>query len=114
MSISPAASATTLARRVKVTAVSPEIISIRVDAPQAAEAVADANAVTRTYIHYAESEQSLGDHTLVVLRPAVASTLRFPVRRVAIDGFAGLMAGLTIGTLAWRKQRRDWRDVQLV
>lgn len=112
MSVSPPVSARKLAERVKVTAVGRGVLSFRAKAPNAADAVKLANALTVAYIRYVDLTRALGG-AATALQPATATTQR-PLPISPADGFGGLVAGLALGSVVLWKERRDWRDVQLI
>jgi hypothetical protein len=102
-----------MATRVKVVARGDNFLSFQVKAPGGADApVQLANALATAYIHYV-SKAKLAAGTPVQLGSARKTTPRSPVIS-PIDAVGGLVAGLAIASVVLWKDRREWRDVQLI
>jgi hypothetical protein len=100
----------------KITASAPadsNVLRIDVKAPQQQEAVRLANAVANGYIGYA-SRTGLVAAQPILLQAAIPKATRTSLVLSSIDGIGGLVAGLAIGSVILWKDRREWRDVQLV
>jgi hypothetical protein len=113
-SVSPPVSATTLAKRVKVVVVGPQVMSFRVTAPSAADAVRLANALTSAYIRYVSATDTGRALQIHVIDQATVATSRSSPFFSPIDAVGGLVAGLAIGSVVLWKDRREWRGVQLI
>jgi hypothetical protein len=100
----------------KITASAPansNVLRIDVKAPKQQEAVQLANAVANGYIGYA-SKKGLVSAQPTLLQAAIPKATRTSLVLSSIDGIGGLVAGLAIGSVILWKDRREWRDVQLI
>ena len=113
-SVSPPVSATTLAKRVNARAVGPQVLSFRVTAPGAADAVMLASALTSAYIRYVSATHPGGVQSVVIIDPAARAPSSPSLPIGPIGGVGGLVAGLAIGSVVLWKDRREWRGVQLI
>jgi hypothetical protein len=100
----------------KVTAAAPansNILRIDVKAPQRQQAVQLANAVATGYIQYV-GRYGVMSGKPILLQPATTKAAPRSLVMSSIDGIGGLVAGLAIGSVILWKDRREWRDVQLI
>jgi capsular polysaccharide biosynthesis protein len=98
--VSPAVSLATLRSRVRVTTLTPRVLSIRAQAATAAQAVSTANAVARSYVAYVRAPQSTaGQPPAYLLDMAVVATRTPLARRMATAGGLGALMGALIRIL---------------
>jgi hypothetical protein len=96
--VSPAVSLPTLRHRVRVTTLTPRVLSIRAQGATAAQAVGIANAVARSYIAYLRSPQGTASQPPAFLLDMAAIATRTPLaHRVAADGGLGALIGALAG-----------------
>lgn len=89
-----------LQSHVRVTSLSPTIISISANGKTAAEAEDTANAVANSYIAYLSSVKNSSIQMQAhVLEPAVSATGTSRHRRTAVYGLLGALAGLLVGAI---------------
>jgi capsular polysaccharide biosynthesis protein len=109
--VRPAVSEPKLQKELEVKSLTPGIISIRAQAPTAADAEFTANAVARAFVQYITSPQSLSGSTgALLLQPASTATGRALPVAIAILAIIGMLIAVVlaaIGVLA--AERRDRR-----
>jgi hypothetical protein len=105
--VSPAVSLPTLRNRVRVTTLTPRVLSIRAQGATAAQAVSIANAVARSYIAYARSPQGTVSQPPAYLLDMAAVATRTPLaRRGATAGGLGALLGALAGAAGALAVRR--------
>jgi len=98
--ITPPVSLQKLRAEVHVSNQTSNILSISARAGTAAQAVTTTNAVARSYVSYVTSPRSLvGQVSASVLQPALNATGTSRVKRVAVYGAIGALAGVLIGVI---------------
>ncbi len=112
--IRPRVSRPTLRRELQVKSLTSDILSIRAEGRTAAQAEDTANAVTRRFVEYVRSPQSLSGLTgALVLQPASTATGRPLVVSVVIFATIGFLLGAAlavIGVLAIARHDRRLRQ----
>lgn len=109
--ITPPVSLQKLRGEVQASSQTSNILSISARARTAAQAVDTTNAVARSYVSYITSPRSLvGQVSANMLQPALNATGTSRVKRLAVYGAIGAVAGVLIGViLALRLGRGDRR-----
>jgi capsular polysaccharide biosynthesis protein len=114
--VSPPVSAADLTREISVKALSQQVLQVEVAAPRSRDAVALANAIARSYVHYVSQVLPGGADggPVEILQPATsalpASKLHIPILAGIAFG-AGLLAGLVLAAvLSSRDHRLRSRD----
>jgi len=106
--VSPAVSLPTLRSRVRVTTLTPRVLSIRAQGKTVAQAVSTANAVARSYIAYVRAPQGTSDQNPAYLLDMAEDATRTPLaRRVAAVGGLGALIGALAGALGAVVVRRQ-------
>lgn len=103
--VSPAVSLPTLRDRVRVTNLTPRVLSIRAQAKTAAQAMSIANAVARSYIAYVRIPQRAKQPAYLLDIAAVATGTPLP-RHIAITAGLGALLGALIGVIGAMVIRR--------
>jgi capsular polysaccharide biosynthesis protein len=108
--VDPSVSLQTLERRVQVTSVSSEFLSIRAEGKTAAMAEGTANAVANSYVAYCRNIGCPQVQGARVLEPATAAAGSSLYSRLSTIGLLGALVGALVGALAvLALTRRDRR-----
>ena len=98
--VRPAMSINELRDAIQVGSLTPYVISVSVKGKVAAEATANANAVTKSYMHYIGSAGNPGGKVLAqLLQPATKATGSGSLKKIAIYALLGAIFGALIGAI---------------
>ena len=98
--VRPAMSISELRGAVQIGSLTPYVISVSVRGKVVADATANANAVTKSYIRYIGSASSPGGKVLAqLLQPATAAAGSGPLKQIAIYALVGAIIGALIGAI---------------